>query len=265
MQDSGSVRRRGVTVLQFTFAHEVGTEAEIHRYRATTHPSTCYPGHVDAAWTAVDDLLEAALGASDPALEASLARSSAAGLPPINVTALQGKFLHLLARAVGARRILEVGTLGGYSTIWLARALVPGGRVTTLELDPAYAEVARRNLADAGLHDSVDIVVGPAIESMRELGDEPFDFTFIDADKASTADYFHWAVAHSRAGALIVVDNVVRRGAIVDGASGDENVAGVRRFLAAAGADPRVAVTALQTVGGKGHDGFALAMVTTAT
>ena len=216
---------------------------------------------MDTTWSAVDDVLSRALGDDDEALRAATAASAAAGLPPISVTPLQGKLLHLLARAIGARRILEFGTLGGYSTTWLARAVPPDGRVTTLELDASYAEVARANLARAGVGDRVDVVVGPARESMRSLGPEPFDLTFIDADKPSTLDYFDWAVAHSRPGALVVVDNVVRGGAIADAASGDASVIGIRRFLDAAGRDPRVDVTALQTVGGKGHDGFALALV----
>lgn len=215
-------------------------------------------------WADVDRLLESFLLPDDEALSAALAAAQKAGLPPIQVPPVQGRFLHLLARAVGARRVLEFGTLGGYSTIWLARALPADGRLTTLELNPAYADVARANLQRAGVGDRVDIVVGRAAESLASLEGETFDLTFIDADKPSTADYFDWAVAHSRQGGVIVVDNVVRRGGILDDSgSGDDaaNVAGIRQFLAAAGADPRVDVTALQTVGSKGHDGFALAVV----
>jgi len=212
-------------------------------------------------WAMVDGLLESLLLAPDDALAAALAAADDAGLPPIQVPPLQGRFLHLLARAIGARRILEFGTLGGYSTIWLARALPRDGRLTTLELDPGHAEVARANLARAGVGELVDVLVGPAAQSLPALDGETFDFTFIDADKPSTPDYFDWSVAHTRAGGVIVVDNVVRRGAILDDSDEDANVVGVRRFMELAGRDPRVSVTALQTVGGKGHDGFALAVV----
>ena len=216
------------------------------------------------SWAAVDHLLESFLLPQDEALSAALAAAEQAGLPPIQVPPVQGRFLHLLARSIGARRVLEFGTLGGYSTIWLARAIPADGRLTTLELNPAYAEVARANLERAGVGDRVDIVVGPAAESLPSLDGETFDLTFIDADKPSTAGYFDWSVAHTRRGGLIIVDNVVRRGGILDeSGAGDDaaNVAGIRRFLAAAGSDPRVDVTALQTVGSKGHDGFALALV----
>jgi len=215
-------------------------------------------------WADVDRLLESLLLPEDEAMTAALSAAAQAGLPPIQVPPLQGRFLQLLARSIGARRVLEFGTLGGYSTIWLARALPPGGRLTTLELNPAYAEVARTNLERAGVGDRVDIRVGPAAESLPSLDGETFDLTFIDADKPSTADYFDWSVEHTRPGGVIVVDNVVRRGGILDeSGAGDDaaNVAGIRRFLAAAGRDARVDVTALQTVGSKGHDGFALAVV----
>jgi predicted O-methyltransferase YrrM len=211
-------------------------------------------------WTAVDDLLNRSLGGDDDALTAALEATAAAGMPAINVTAMQGKLLQLLAHAVGARRILEIGTLGGYSTIWLARALAATGRLTTLELNAAYADVARANLDRAGVGDRVDVVVGPALESLQAI-DDVFDFTFIDADKATTPEYFDWSVAHSRSGALVVVDNVVRQGALVDEETADDSVRGMRRFLDAAGRDDRVDVTAIQTVGQKGHDGFALAVV----
>ena len=215
-------------------------------------------------WAEVDRLLESFLLHDDEALTAALSAAEQAGLPPIQVPPLQGRFLHLLARAIGARRVLEFGTLGGYSTIWLARPLPADGRLTTLELNPSYAAVARANLEGAGVSDRVDIMVGSAIESLPSLDGETFDLTFIDADKPSTADYFDWAVGHTRPGGVIVVDNVVRRGGILDeSTAGDDaaNVAGIRRFLAVAGSDPRVDVSALQTVGAKGYDGFALAVV----
>jgi predicted O-methyltransferase YrrM len=213
------------------------------------------------SWTSVDHLLESFLLPDDPALAAAVAAAEQAGLPPIQVPPLQGRFLHLLARAIGARRVLEFGTLGGYSAIWIARALPADGRLTTLEINPSYADVARANLARAGVEDRVEILLGPAAQTLPTLAEQTFDLVFIDADKTSTADYFDWSVAHTRPGGVIVVDNVVRRGAILDDSDEDANAAGVRRFLAAAGRDPRVAVTALQTVGSKGHDGFALAVV----
>jgi predicted O-methyltransferase YrrM len=192
-------------------------------------------------------------------------------LPPINVTPAQGKLLHLLARMQGARNILEIGTLGGYSTIWLARALPPGGRLITLEYEPKHAEVARANFAAAGLSDKIELRLGRAIETLPELereGGRPFDLVFIDADKPSTPEYFKWSLKLTRPGGVILVDNVIRKGAVVDGATpredsdGErENIAGIKRFLGMAGAEPRVSVTAIQTVGGKGYDGFAIALV----
>jgi predicted O-methyltransferase YrrM len=216
-------------------------------------------------WTAVDDFLAATLIPADPTLEAALAASEAAGLPAISVTPNQGKLLHLLARVLGARRILEIGTLGGYSTIWLARALPAGGRLVTLEADEHHAAVARENLKRAGVADRVELRLGLAADSLAQLvaqRAEPFDLTFIDADKTATADYFDFAVRLSRPGSLIVVDNVVREGQVLDPVSRDASVQGIRRFLAAVQSDPRVTATALQTVGSKGHDGFALALVT---
>jgi predicted O-methyltransferase YrrM len=214
-------------------------------------------------WTAVDDYITSTLLPADAALDGAQEASRAAGLPPISVSAAQGKFLHLLARIQGARRILEIGTLGGYSTIWLARALPSGGRVVTLEFDPKHADVARANLARAGLSDTVDVRVGRAIDTLPTLaGGPPFDLIFIDADKPSTTDYFRWAVKLSRTGSVIVVDNVVRSGRLVD-PSGDEDVQGMRRFMAALAAEPRVSATAVQTVGVKGYDGFAIAIVGT--
>jgi predicted O-methyltransferase YrrM len=215
-------------------------------------------------WTAVDRYLGEALLPPDPSLEEALRDSAAAGLPEINVTPLQGKFLHLLARIRGARTILELGTLGGYSTIWLARALPPGGRLTTLEIDPKCAGVARRNLARAGVASAVDLRLGPAGELLPQLAAEsagPFDLVFIDADKAGTADYFAWALKLSRVGSVIVVDNVVRKGGIIDANSPDAAIQGMRRFNALVAREPRVSVTALQTVGSKGYDGFAIALV----
>jgi predicted O-methyltransferase YrrM len=215
-------------------------------------------------WTAVDGYITGLVVPADPALEAALADSTAAGLPAISVSPNQGKFLHLLARSLGARSILEVGTLGGYSTIWLARALPDGGRLITLESEPKHAEIARANTARAGLADRVEVRLGPALETLPRLVEEgtgPFDFVFIDADKVNTAEYFSWALRLTRRGGLILVDNVVRKGAVVDAESADPNVQGVRRFYEMLAAEPRVSATALQTVGSKGYDGFALALV----
>ena len=218
-----------------------------------------------ALWARVDQYLVDALVGPDPVLEAALEASAAAGLPPISVTAPQGKLLQQLAQLRGARRILEIGTLGGYSTIWLARALPADGRLVTLEVDPAYAEVARANLARAGLTDAVDVRVGRALDTLAQLAAEaagPFDLVFVDADKPSTPDYFTWALRLSRPGTVIVVDNVVRAGAVIEAASADPGVQGVRRFLDLLASEPRVSATALQTVGSKGYDGFAVALVT---
>lgn len=216
-------------------------------------------------WTGVDRYLTNLLSPHDAALDAALESSAAAGLPAIQVSPVEGKLLHLLARAQRAGSILEVGTLGGYSAIWLARALPDGGRLVTLELEPAHAEVARRNLARAGLADRAQVRVGPALESMRQLAAEGrrFDFFFIDADKTGYPDYLEAALALSRPGSLIVADNVVRGGAVMDAESRDANVQGVRRFLERLAADPRVDATAIQTVSGKGYDGMAIALVIT--
>ena len=216
-------------------------------------------------WSAVDRYIAERLVPSDPALEAALAASEAAGLPAISVPPNQGKLLQLLAQAIGARTILEIGTLGGYSTIWLARALPSGGRLITLEANPAFAELACANIARAGLADRVELRLGPACETLPQIVAEglgPFDLTFIDADKENNAAYFRWALKLSRAGSLIVVDNVVREGAVIDASRLDAHIQGVRDFYAAAGAEPRVNVTAIQTVGAKGYDGFAIALVT---
>lgn len=215
-------------------------------------------------WAAVDQFITEMVVPADPALDAVLAASAAAGLPAINVAPNQGKLLHLLARTQRARSILEVGTLGGYSTIWLARALPPGGRLVTLEADPHHAEVARANFAHAGLADVIDLRRGLALETLPQLvaaRQGPFDFVFIDADKVHIGEYFDWALRLTRPGSLILVDNVVRKGAIVDATSGDPNVQGVRRFYQQLAAEARVSATAIQTVGSKGYDGLALAIV----
>ena len=219
----------------------------------------------EAQWTAVDRYLTDLLVPPDAALDAALAASAAAGLPPIHVAPSQGKLLLLLARIQGARTILEIGTLGGYSTIWLARALPAGGRLITLEADPEHADVARANIAHAGLADVVELRLGRALETLPQLAAEgygPFDLTFIDADKPSNAEYFVWALKLSRRGSVIIVDNVVRRGAVIDPASDDAGIQGVRRFNEVLAAEPRVSATAIQTVSGKGYDGFAIALVT---
>lgn len=221
----------------------------------------------DAQWTAVDRYLSDLLVPQDSALEAALEDSASAGLPGINVAPNQGKLLHLLARVRGARTVLEIGTLGGYSTIWLARALPPGGRLVTLEADPAHAAVATRNIGRAGLRDIVDVRLGLATESLPLLAQEgagPFDLVFIDADKRSVPEYFDWALRLTRPGSLIVVDNVVRRGEVANAATEDPDVKGVRSFLELASREPRVSATAIQTVGSKGYDGFVLALVTEA-
>jgi predicted O-methyltransferase YrrM len=218
-------------------------------------------------WTAVDRYITDLLIPPDPVLDAALADSSAAGLPPISVTPNQGKLLQLLAQILGARNILEIGTLGGYSTIWLARALSKTGRLITLEAEPKHAQIARANIARAGLSDIVEICVGCALDTLPKLAAErrgPFDLIFIDADKPATPDYFTWALKLSRPGSLIIVDNVVRKGAIVDADSLDANVQGIRRFNQMLAADKRVSATAIQTVGSKGYDGFTLALLTTA-
>ena len=210
-------------------------------------------------FTRVDDYLVDALLAPDAALDQALADSRAAGLPAINVAPNQGKLLQLLAQMVGARRILEIGTLGGYSTIWLARALPPDGELVTLEYDPKHAGVARTNIARAGLAERVEVKVGAGVDLLPTLKG-PFDFTFIDADKASNPEYFLEALRLSRPGSAIVVDNVVRAGAVLR-EDGDANVQGIRRMNALIAAEPRVSATAVQTVGSKGWDGFCLIRV----
>ena len=221
----------------------------------------------EATWRAVDDYYSGLLLDPDAALDAALEANAAAGLPAIDVSPAQGKMLHLLARAIGARRILEIGTLGGYSTIWLARAVQPdgqieGGSVVTCEIDPHHARVAAENVARAGLADTVDIRVGPALQTLAGLTG-PFDLAFVDADKPSNAEYFAHALRLSRPGGVIVVDNVVRNGRVLDPSGGAADVAGTRRFAEVLAAEERVDATVIQTVGGKGYDGFALAVVKT--
>ncbi|MCM2414084.1 O-methyltransferase [Streptomyces sp. RKAG290] len=218
-----------------------------------------------AQWTAVDDYFNTLLVGPDDALDAAVEASEKAGLPAIQVAANQGKLLNLLARLQGARTVLEIGTLGGYSTIWLARALPEGGRLLTLESDPECAEVARGNIERAGLSEVVEIRVGRALDTLPELAEQgygPFDVVFIDADKPSNPDYLAWSLRLTRPGSLIVADNVVRDGEVADGASDDPKVQGVRRFTELVAAEPTLTATALQTVGTKGYDGLLMALVT---
>jgi predicted O-methyltransferase YrrM len=213
-------------------------------------------------WTEVDDYISGLLIGSDPALDDTLAAGEKAGLPQISVSASQGKMLHLIARIRGARKILEIGTLAGYSTIWLARALPEGGKLITLEYEPRHAEVATANIAAAGLADRVEVKVGAALDTLPTIADEaPFDLFFIDADKVNNPNYVRWALDHSRPGSVIVVDNVVRSGQVVDPTSTDPSVVGTREVGALLADDPRVTATVIQTVGDKGYDGFALAVV----
>jgi predicted O-methyltransferase YrrM len=216
----------------------------------------------DALWMAIDDYLNSLLAPGEPELDAALQATEEAGLPPISVAPNQGKLLMLLARAIGARCILEIGTLGGYSTIWLARGLAPDGRLITIEWNPACVKVARANLARAGFAPQVEVREGSGEDVLPGLTTEaPFDLIFIDADKPNTPLYFEWAVKLARKGSLILVDNVVREGAILDEDGGDD-VQAMRRFFALAASDPRVTGTVLQTVGAKGHDGLAVLLVT---
>ncbi|MFF0490423.1 O-methyltransferase [Nocardia sp. NPDC004068] len=217
----------------------------------------------DAAWTEVDDyLVDTLIGDADSDV---FQANSAAGLPHIDVSPAQGKFLSLLARSIRARRVLEIGTLGGYSTLWLARAVGPEGRVVTLEFAPRHAEVARANLDRKGVGDRVEIRVGAALDTLPVLADErpePFDLVFIDADKVNNSHYVRWALRLTRPGSVIVVDNVVRHGALVDTASDDAAAAASREVLELLAAEPRLDASAVQTVGAKGWDGFAFALVT---
>lgn len=215
-------------------------------------------------WTAVDEYVTGLLAPSDEALDAAVRAGEAAGLPQIQVSPPQGKLLHLLAKTIGARSILEFGTLAGYSTIWLARALPAGGQLITLEANPEYAEVAAASIAAAGLGGVVEVRVGPALDQLPQLmaeGVGPFDLTFIDADKVHTPDYFAWALEHSRPGSLIVADNVVRFGRLADPDSDDPTIPAQRRFHEMLATEPRVEATTIQTVGGKGYDGFSLVRV----
>ncbi|MFE2034143.1 O-methyltransferase [Streptomyces scopuliridis] len=215
-------------------------------------------------WNAVDRYFTDQLAPADEALSAALAASDAAGLPAINVAPNQGKLLHLLARIQGARTVLEIGTLGGYSTIWLARALPADGKLISLEYDPAHAEVARANLAHAGLDKIAEVRTGAALETLPVLAAEdegPFDLVFIDADKRNNPHYVEWALKLTRPGSVIIVDNVVRNGAVTDADSTDASVQGTRRVIELMAEHPRLSATAVQTVGFKGYDGFALARV----
>jgi predicted O-methyltransferase YrrM len=216
-------------------------------------------------WTAVDRYFNDLLVPSDPVLDAVLEFSAASGLEPIHVSPNQGKLLMLLARIQGARSILEIGTLGGYSTIWLARGLPANGHVITLEANSKHAEVARTNFVRAGLSGMIELLLGPALDTLPQLVAEargPFDLIFLDADKVNNPQYFAWALKLSRRGSLIIADNVVRDGAVLDAASPDPAIQGIRRFNELLAAEPRVSATALQTVGSKGYDGFAIALVT---
>ena len=209
-------------------------------------------------WTAVDRYITDLLVPSDPVLEAALQASADAGMPAIAVSPNQGKLLMMLAQMLGARRILEIGTLGGYSTIWLARGLAPGGTLITLEADPKHADIARLNIARAGLSDVVEVRVGRGLDTLPLL-EGPFDLIFIDADKVSYPEYLQWAITLTRAGSVIVADNVVRKGAVIDADSSDQNVRGVRRFNEILAAEARLSGTTIQTVGSKGYDGMTIA------
>jgi predicted O-methyltransferase YrrM len=215
-------------------------------------------------WTAVDRYITDLLLPPDPALDAALRASAAAGLPPIQVSPNQGKLLMLLAQLQGAKNVLEIGTLGGYSTIWLGRGLSQGGRLITLEANPKHAELARGNIARAGLADVVEVVLGRAIDTLPQLaakGRGPFDLIFIDADKPSLPEYFTWSLKLSRPGSVIIIDNVIRHGTVIDAASTAPDIQGARRMNEMMAAEKRVTATAIQTVGSKGYDGFAIARV----
>ncbi len=214
----------------------------------------------DKTWEAVDRYFLGKIIGQDAPLEETQRAAEGAGLPAISVTAAQGKLLHLLVRMHGARKVLEIGTLAGYSTIWMARALPPGGKLISLEYEPKHAEVARSNIERAGVSALVEILVGEALKTLPELKG-PFDLIFIDADKQNNAGYFQWALKLSRPGSVILVDNVVREGAVANPDSTDEKVLGVQRMVDLIAAEPRVSATAIQTVGGKSYDGFVLAVV----
>ena len=218
-------------------------------------------------WNAVDEFICEHFVDEDTVLSSALNASAEAGLPAIQVSPNQGKLLQLLVQTLSATRVLELGTLGGYSTLWMARALPSDGRLITLEAEPQHAAVAQANFDRAGLADRIDLRIGPALETLPQIAAEgtgPFEFAFIDADKVNTAAYFDWAVRLTRPNGLIVVDNVVRKGAVVDSESQDASVIGVREFYQSAHSDPRITLTAIQTVGAKGYDGFAVARVNTA-
>jgi predicted O-methyltransferase YrrM len=219
----------------------------------------------ERTWEAVENYFNELLIPPDPILDAATKAIDAAGIANVSVTPNEGKLLWMLARMQGARNILEIGTLGGYSTIWLARAMAPGGRIITLEFNPKHAAIARENIARAGLAEIVDLRLGRALESLPVVADEgrgPFDLIFIDADKKNNWEYFVWALKLSRRGSVIIVDNVVRDGAVLDASSTDSDIRGIRRFTEMLARETRVSATALQTVGSKGYDGFAIALVT---
>lgn len=216
-------------------------------------------------WEAVEHYFDKVLVAQDSALEDALAAAAAERLPAIQVSSVQGKLLHLLARILGARKILEIGTLGGYSTIWMARALPEGGRLITLEADPKHAEVARKNFARAGVESKVELRLGKALDTLPKIAAEglgPFDLFFIDANKSNMPEYFEWSLKLARRGSIIIADNVVRAGAVLDANSKDADIQGIRRFLEMVGKEKRVSGTALQTVSTKSYDGFAMVLVT---
>ncbi|HEY7455952.1 MAG TPA: O-methyltransferase [Solirubrobacterales bacterium] len=222
------------------------------------------PASEEVRWAAVDEYVSGLLASHDEALDAALRAAEEAGLPAIQVSPPQGRLLHLLARTIGAERILEFGTLAGYSTIWLARALPAGGGLITLEADPAYADVARANLDRAGLGEVVELRVGPALATLPALAEEgagPFDLVFIDADKVHSPDYLAWSLDRTRPGGLVVIDNVVRGGTLADAESGDATIEAQRRLHEDLAADARVEATTIQTVGAKGYDGFTIALV----
>jgi predicted O-methyltransferase YrrM len=218
-------------------------------------------------WTAVDQYINSTLIPGDPILEAALRACTEAGLPSIQVSPSQGKLLHLLARSIGAHKILEIGTLGGYSTIWMARALPAGGRLLTLEADAKHAGVAGKNFSRAGLSETIEQRLGPALDTLPQVAAEgrgPFDLIFIDANKSTMAEYFDWVLKLSHPGSIIIADNVIRDGAVIDADNKDADIQGVRRFNERVAAEPRVSGTAIQTVGSKGYDGFALVLVLSA-
>jgi predicted O-methyltransferase YrrM len=216
-------------------------------------------------WEAVEHYFDKVLVAQDSALEDALATAAAEKLPAIQVSSVQGKLLHLLARILGARKILEIGTLGGYSTIWMARALPEGGQLITLEADPKHAEVARKNFARAGVDNKIELRLGKALDTLPKIAAEglgPFDLFFIDANKSNMPEYFEWSLKLARKGSIIIADNVVRAGAVLDANSKDADIQGIRRFLEMVGKEKRVSGTALQTVSTKNYDGFAMVLVT---